>query len=167
MVNPPRVYGPGVESESNAVTKLVKLYIKGRWKIIPGNGKRTGSYVYVDDVVNGHILAMEKGRRSERYILSGVNASYDEFFDVLAKVSGKKRRLFQFPVWLMLASGNLMMVYAKLMSVPPLLTPKWIKKYFYDWSLDCSKAQRELDYTYISLEDGLRKTVEWVRKRDK
>ena len=46
IVNPPRIYGPGIESESNAVTRLVKLYVKGKWKILPGDGKRTGSYVH-------------------------------------------------------------------------------------------------------------------------
>jgi nucleoside-diphosphate-sugar epimerase len=163
IVNPPRVYGPGLESESNAVTKLVRLYIKGKWKILPGDGKRTGSYVYVDDVVNGHILAMEKGRKGERYILSGVNASYLEFFDELSKVSGRKAKLYPLPVSVMLISGYGMMGYTKLSGRAPLLTPKWIKKYLYDWSLSCEKAQRELGYTYISLKEGLQKTVDWIK----
>ena len=72
MVNPPRIYGPGIITESNAVTRLIKLYMAGKWKIMPGDGKRTGSYVYIDDVVNGHILAMQKGRAGERYNLGGV-----------------------------------------------------------------------------------------------
>lgn len=165
MVNPPRVYGPGVESESNAITKLVKLYIKGKWKIMPGDGKRTGSYVHVDDVVNGHILAMQKGRSGERYILSGVNASYIEFFDALASVSSKKVKLLRLPLWLMMASGYGMMAYTKITGKAPLLTPKWIRKYLYDWSLDCSKAQREFGYTYRSLEQGLQETVDWVKQQ--
>lgn len=165
IVNPPRVYGPGIESESNAVTKLVRLYINGKWKIMPGDGMRVGSYVHVDDVVNGHILAMRKGRGGERYILSGVNASYNEFFDVLAKVSGKKSTLYRLPVWAMLLAGYGMMGYTNLTGKPPLLTPKWIRKYLYDWSLSCEKAQQELGYTYRSLEEGLKDTVDWVRKQ--
>jgi nucleoside-diphosphate-sugar epimerase len=43
MVNPPRIYGHGIITESNAVTRLIKLYMAGKWKIIPGDGKRTGS----------------------------------------------------------------------------------------------------------------------------
>jgi nucleoside-diphosphate-sugar epimerase len=165
IVNPPRIYGPGIESESNAVTKLIKLYLKGKWKILPGDGKRMGSYVYVDDVVNGHILAMEKGRSGERYILSGVNASYNEFFNTLTKVSGKKVSLYPFPVSLMLTAGYTIMGYSKITGNPPLLTPKWIKKYFYDWSLNCEKAQRELGYTYRSLEEGLQQTVNWINQK--
>ena len=166
MVNPPRVYGPGVESESNAVTRLIKLYVRGKWRILPGDGKRTGSYVHVDDVVSGHILAMQKGRNGERYILSGVNASYIEFFDVLARVTGKKVNLFRLPVWMMTIAGYCMMVYTKITGRPPLLTPRWIKKYLYDWSLNCEKAQRELGYTYRSLEQGLQETVEWVKQNN-
>ena len=93
IVNPPRVYGPGIITESNAVTRLVKLYMAGKWKIMPGDGKRTGSYVYIDDVVNGHILAMQKGRSGERYTLGGENASYIEFFNLLATLTGKKINL--------------------------------------------------------------------------
>lgn len=166
IVNPPRVYGPGVESESNAVTRLVKLYVRGKWKIMPGDGKRTGSYVHVDDVVNGHILAMQKGRNGERYILSGVNASYIEFFEVLARVTGKKVNLFRLPVWIMTIAGYGMMAYTKITGNPPLLTPKWIRKYSYDWSLNCEKAQRELGYTYRPLEEGLRETVEWIKQNN-
>ncbi len=165
-VNPPRIYGPGIESESNAVTRLVKLYLKGKWKILPGDGKRMGSYVHVDDIVNGHVLAMEKGRSGERYILSGVNASYTEFFAVLRKVSGKKATLYPFPVWLMMIAGYSIMGYSKITGNPPLLTPKWIKKYLYDWSLSCEKAQRELGYTYRSLEEGLQQTVDWIKQNN-
>ncbi len=164
IVNPPRVYGPGVESESNAVTKLVKLYLAGKWKILPGDGKRTGSYVYIDDVVNGHLLAMQHGRSGERYILSGVNASYLEFFHVLASVTGKKLRLFPLPVWAMMLAGRAMQLRTALTGKAPLLTPKWIRKYLYDWSLDCGKARRELGYTYLPLQEGLQKTVDWLKQ---
>ena len=167
IVNPPRIYGPGIETESNAVTKLAKLYMQGKWKIMPGDGTKTGSYVYIDDIVNGHILAMQKGRSGERYILSGVNASYQEFFDTLGEVTGKKLKLINMPVWAMLIAGNAMMLRTKLTGKPPLLTPKWIKKYLYNWSLSCDKAKRELGYTYIPLKEGLEKTVKWIREQEK
>lgn len=167
MVNPPRVYGPGVESESNALTRMIKLYIQGKWRILPGDGKRLGSYVYIDDVVNGHILAMEKGRPGERYTLSGVNTSYSVFFDTIAKVAGKKNMLFPMPVWLMVIAGYGLMGYSKLTGKAPLITPKWIRKYLYDWSLSCEKAQQELGYTYRSLEEGLQQTIEWIRLNEK
>ncbi|HYK47201.1 MAG TPA: SDR family oxidoreductase [Parafilimonas sp.] len=163
IVNPPRVYGPGLITESNAVTRLIRLYMKGKWKIMPADGKRTGSYVYIDDVVNGHILAMQKGRSGERYNLGGVNASYIEFFDTLARITGKKNVLYKLPVRVMLVAGQALLSYSKVTGKRPLLTPPWIRKYYYDWSINSEKAQRELGYSFISLEDGLRKTVEWLR----
>jgi len=166
IVNPPRVYGPGIITESNAVTRLVKLYMAGKWKIMPGDGKRTGSYVYVDDVVNGHILAMQKGRSGERYSIGGVNASYIEFFDLLAKLTGKKISLIKLPVWIMMLAGNALQLYTNITGKPPLLTPPWIRKYYYDWNVSSEKAQRELGYTYISLEDGLKKTIDWLKKNN-
>jgi farnesol dehydrogenase len=165
MVNPPRIYGPGIITESNAVTRLIKLYMAGKWKIMPGDGKRTGSYVYIDDVVNGHILAMQSGRSGERYILGGVNASYNEFFELLAKIAGKKIKLIKLPVWAMMLAGNAIQLYTKISGKPPLLTPPWIKKYYYDWSLNSEKAQQELGYTYIPLEEGLQKTVDWLKQQ--
>lgn len=165
MVNPPRVYGPGIITESNAVTRLIRLYMAGKWKFMPGDGKRTGSYVYVDDVVNGHVLAMRKGRSGERYNFGGVNASYIEFFNLLAKLTGKKVSLIRLPVWAMMFAGNAMQIYTNITGKPPLLTPPWIRKYYYDWSMSSEKAQRELDYSFISLKEGLQKTIDWLNKQ--
>jgi len=165
IVNPPRIYGHGIITESNAVTRLIKLYMAGKWKITPGDGKRTGSYVYIDDVVNGHILAMQKGRSCERYILAGVNASYNEFFNLLANITGKKISLIKMPVWLMMLAGNAMQLYTNITGKPPLLTPPWIKKYYHDWSLSSEKAQHELGYSFIPLKEGLQKTVEWIKQQ--
>ncbi len=162
IVNPPRIYGPGLSSESNGLTNLIKRYLQGKWRIIPGDGKGIGSYVYIDDIIRGHILAMEKGRAGDRYILSGVNATYDEFFETLVKVSGIKKNLIKLPLPVMLFAGQLMLLSTKITGKPPLLTPKWIKKYSYNWALDCDKAINELGYSYISLEEGLSKTIQWM-----
>ena len=66
----------------------------------------------------------------------------------------------------MMGSGYVLIGYSKLTGKAPLLTPKWIKKYLYDWSLSCEKAQKELGYTYRSLEDGLQETVNWINKNN-
>ena len=165
IVNPPRVYGPGLMSESNAVTRLIDLYLKGKWRIMPGDGTKTGSYVYVDDVVSGHILAMERGRPGERYILGGANASYIDFFDTLAEVSGVRNKLIKVPVPAMTAFAGFQLLRTKFTGKAPLITPKWVRKYLYAWSLSSEKAQRELGYTYRSLEEGIRLTVESLRSK--
>jgi farnesol dehydrogenase len=139
----------------------------GKWKIMPGDGSSTGSYVYIDDIVQGHILAMQNGRSGERYALGGVNASYTEFFDALAKLTGKKIALIKLPVWAMVLAGNVLQFFSAITGKPPLLTPPWIRKYNYNWAIDCTKAQKELGYSFIGLEAGLQKTIEWLQQRRK
>ncbi|HSH20252.1 MAG TPA: NAD-dependent epimerase/dehydratase family protein, partial [Draconibacterium sp.] len=67
IINPPRVFGPGLLNKSNSVTILLKKYMEGTWRIIPGEGNAIGNYVFIDDVVNGHILAMQNGISGEKY----------------------------------------------------------------------------------------------------
>ena len=45
IVNPSRVYGPGFLNKSNSVTILIQKYIKGKWRIVPGDGSQIGNYV--------------------------------------------------------------------------------------------------------------------------
>jgi nucleoside-diphosphate-sugar epimerase len=48
IVNPSRVYGPGLLTESNGFTRLMRMYIGGHWKVKPCSGKSIGNYVYID-----------------------------------------------------------------------------------------------------------------------
>ena len=141
-VNPSRVYGPGLLSDSNGVTKMIRLYLQGKFRLIPGNGESTGNYVFIDDVVEGHIQAMEKGRAGERYILGGENASFNEFFNLLAAITGKQHRMFKIPIPVMNLAAKTMEIRANLTGAAPLLTPPWVKKYLFDWAHSTSKAER-------------------------
>lgn len=163
IVNPTRVYGPGPLNVSNSVTKLIKQYTEGKWKFIPGDGLSTGNYVFVDDVINGHILAMEKGRAGERYLLGGEDATYYELFDTIAEVGGKKYKLYNMPLGVLLAFGKIQLFLANTFGRQPLITPGWVRKYLYKWSVSSAKAEKELGYQITSLKDGVQKTVDWVR----
>lgn len=165
IVNPSRVYGPGVISESNGVTKMIDLYLKGKFRWLPGNGQSIGNYAFIEDVVDGHIRAMAFGKTGERYILGGTNASFQVFFDCLAEVSGCKRSMIKFPVPLMLAVAGIMEYWANLTGFAPLITPPWVRKYAYHWKLSTKKAEEELGYQPSSLSDGLEKTIKWLRQR--
>ncbi|MCC2590215.1 SDR family oxidoreductase [Chryseobacterium sp. MFBS3-17] len=164
MVNPPRIYGPGVEQESNSITKLLKQYDEGKWKIIPGNGEGIGSYVHVEDVARGHLLAMKHGKPGERYILSGENLSYNEFFRIIRKTTGKNYRLYKIPLPFMLLAGHMMVLREKLTGIPPLLTPKWIRKYNEHYALSSAKAEEELGYKFRKFEEGLKETYDIIKK---
>ena len=167
IVNPTRVYGPGLLSESNGVTRMIDRYCRGKWHFIPGNGNSVGNYVFVDDVVNGHIQAMAKGKTGEHYILGGENASYTMFFDNLSKVSGKKYRLFKLPLFMMLPVAYLLLFIAVLTHRRPLITPALVRKFNADFRVSSEKAEKTLGYDPRKLSDGLEKTIEWLKHREK
>ncbi len=162
-VNPSRVYGPGLLSDSNGVTRMIKLYADGKFRFLPGDGRSIGNYVFIDDVVDGHIKAMEQGRGGERYILGGENASFIDFFRTLSEVMEKEVRLFKLPIPIMHAAARLMEIRANLTGAPPLITPPFVKKYLYNWDLSSAKAKNELGYDPITLERGLTETVAWLK----
>jgi farnesol dehydrogenase len=169
VVHPTRVYGPGLIKESNSTTKLIKLYIKGRWPIIPGSGKSIGNYVFIDDVVQGHILAMERGTPGEKYILGGENISYHGFFNSLKKISQKKYLLLRLPFFIIMTFSQITKTLAKVFSFYPFITPEMAKKLNMNWIVSNKKASQELGYRPIPLEEGMKKTIQWLesRKNDK
>lgn len=164
IVNPTRVYGPGALSESNAVTRMIKLYALGKWHIIPGDGKCLGNYVLVEDVVSGHILAALQGCPGHRYALGGDNLTFDQFFETLTEVTGKRSWLIHLPVWLMISVAKIMEWQASVTGIPPLITAPWVKKYLNHWSLSSRKAMNELGYTHTSFREGVRLTLEWLKQ---
>jgi len=166
MVNPSRLYGPGLMNQSNSVTKMIDGYCKGSWRIIPGNGSKIGNYVFVDDVVNGHILAMKYGKSGERYILGGDNVTFNEFFKHLEEITSTKRYMIKLPVFVMLGASSLMVAIARLTGKEAMITPAWIKKYLHDWELSSEKATKELTYKITPLEVGMQKTIDWLKTKN-
>ena len=163
IVNPARVYGPGLDTGSNPVTKIIELYLKGRWRIIPGSGDDLGSYCYIDDVVDGHIAAMEKGQSGERYLFGGINVSFNEFIKRVKDISGDDRSLIHLPFSFLKMFSSGMLVWSKLTGLSPLITPDWIKRYDFHWALNSNKAVRELGYNIRPISEGLQNTITWLR----
>lgn len=163
IVNPTRVFGPGALSESNSVTRMIKLYALGKWHIIPGDGKCIGNYVLVDDVVNGHILAALSGRPGQRYALGGDNLTFDQFFQTLTEVTGKRSWLIHLPVGLMITAAKVMEWQTSVTGIPPLITAPWVKKYLNHWSLSSRKAMTDLGYISTPFVEGVKITLEWLK----
>lgn len=162
IVNPSRVFGPGPLNASNSVTKMINGYCTGKWRIIPGNGKKVGNYVFIKDVVRGHKLASEKGRAGERYILGGQNLSFSDFFSILGKLHDKRRKMINLPVFAMNAAAKFLEFQNKISGIPPVITAQWVTKYLHDWCLSSSKAEQELGYSITPFEIGVRKTMDWL-----
>lgn len=163
IVNPTRVFGPGLLSKSNSVTIMIKSYIKGIWRIIPGDGSQIGNYVYIDDVIKGHTMAMQKGIPGEKYILGGTNISYNEFFETLKQVSGKKHYLIHLPISIMMLISKFELFMAKTVGKRPLITPPWVERYLQNRPVSSKKAISELTYTTTLLPEAMRRTIQWLK----
>ena len=161
IVNPTRVFGPGYLNDGNSVTKLIDDYDRGRFPFLLNGGANVGNYVFVDDVVDGHILAMQKGKVGERYILGSENISLKGFFEVVARLKGKKT--FQMSATMipkMVAWGY--QKRADWFSIAPQISPGWLNTFLADWSFDCDKARRQLGYCPMPLNEAIHRTYRWV-----
>lgn len=162
VVNPSRVYGPGQASESAALNKMFQQYAAGKWRIIPGNGNSVGNYVFIDDVVQGHLLAMAHGKPGERYILGGENYSFNQLFALLAELTQRRYRMLHFPLPVMLGIAHTQQFLADTLKLRPLITPPFVRKYLNDWPLSSQKAEQELGYQITPLPTGLEATLRWL-----
>ena len=165
IVNPTRVFGPGLQSESNSVTKLLDQYRCGSFPFLLNWGRNIGNYGFIDDVVQGHILAMERGRIGERYILGGENITLTELFQMADSVDGKKR--FQLKIfWLIpMLVAYYLELQAKCFGIYPSITPGWVRTFLVDWTFSCEKAERELGYNITPFKEAIRQTCQWLDEK--
>lgn len=163
IVNPSRIYGPGPLTRGNSLTRIMDLYIRGLWRILPGTGKSIGNYVFIDDVVEGHILAGAKGKSGERYILGGENLSFSELFFITGEVAGKQRKMISLSAGIMKNAARTIKVISPVFNVPPLITEEWIDKYTHDAVISSGKAARQLGYAITPFRTGAQKTISWLR----
>jgi farnesol dehydrogenase len=164
IVNPTRVYGPGLLSVSNGVTKMIKMYLKDNWRYLPGNGYQYGNYVFVEDVVTGLLLAMERGKPGERYILGGENLTYRQLFQLVRENSNIKRKLFPVPLLLMLIFAAVIKSLSRITGRPPLIVPELVRKFNHHWIVSSEKAIREIGYNPVTADKGIGMTVNWIKE---
>ncbi len=162
VVSPTRIYGPYLMGESSSFTLLIEKYVKRNWKFIPGNGEKIGNYIFIDDVIEGHIQAMNIGVNGESYLLAGINCTYNEFFKHLKEASKKDYKLYHTPLWIQLIYGYIQLFKASIFKVNPSVVPKWIKRGNYNWEVSSLKMNEKLKVKTTSLEEGMRKTVAWT-----
>jgi dihydroflavonol-4-reductase len=160
IVNPAAPVGVG-DHKPTQTGRMIVDFLNGRMPAYVDTGL---TIVDVDDVANGHLLAMDKGKIGERYILGGENLSLKQVLDILSEVSGRPEVRARIPqavalAWAYIDTG-LTRLYPKHI---PAATPDAVrvstkKEYF-----SSTKARRELGYTFIPAREALRKAVEWYR----
>jgi farnesol dehydrogenase len=162
LVNPTRVYGPGKMTEGNSVSLMIDQYDRGLLPILLHRGVNVGNYVFIDDLVRGHILAMERGRIGDRYILGGENASLKHFYEIIDEISGKPHLQFNLPPGAARFYGRTLKFLAETFGMYPQITSGWVETFLQEWAFSCAKAERELGYTITPLKEGIRQTYIWL-----
>jgi farnesol dehydrogenase len=162
-LNPTRVFGPGLMCESNSVSKMIASWLKGRWRLIPGDGNQKGNYIFIEDVIEGHILAMEKGKAGEKYILGGENISYNEFFKQLSILTGENHTMLHIPLPVMLFAARVSTALAWIGTDKTFITPSLVRKFNHNFIVSSEKAMKDLGFKPAKLKEGFEKTIEWIK----
>ncbi len=162
IVHPTRVYGPGPLNDANGVTRLVDLYLRGRFRVRIADGNVRANYVHAADVAWGIARAAERGRPGGHYVLGGSNVSMQEFLQLVTRISGVRRTVVPLPPAVALAVAHAACAWGRLGGHTS-LTPDWVRVFLNDLPFDVRPARVDLDYRPRNLETGLRETIAWLR----
>lgn len=118
--------------------------------------------VDVDDVVEGHVLAMQKGRSGEKYILAGENVTYEQLFTMLAEVTGLPSPGGKIGKGTAELVGKLLELRARITGKEPDFTYREVRDFAdaFSW-VTSKKAETELGYTHRPLRRALARAVQW------
>jgi farnesol dehydrogenase len=164
ILYPGVIYGPGELTAGNIVVNLIRQYLNRKLPGLLGDGSKHWNYGYIDDVVTGHILALEKALPGSRYILGGENASIQSFINLLEELSSVPAPKWYIPFWLAKTTSAGEELLAYLFNRSPQNTRGTIEIYKHDWTYTSAKAEQELGYSHLSLREGLSRTLEWLKE---
>jgi nucleoside-diphosphate-sugar epimerase len=156
MLNPSGVYGPTPSPTPSFENEVFEPVVRKRLPAVPPGG--TG-YAFVEGVAAGHLLAAEKGKDGERYILADGYADFRELAETAKRIAGRGRVPPRMPVPVAKAVANLGAGLSRLTRRPPLLPKGQLEYILWQARPDSSKAQRELGWKITPLDEGVRKTL--------
>jgi dihydroflavonol-4-reductase len=156
ITNPGFAIGPG---DVHRVSSWpVEEYLRGRLRFTVDGGL---SYVDARDIAVGHVLAEERGRSGERYILTNDdgNLSHRDFFALVGRVTGRRR------MQLHLSTGILRPALraGTALRLPLPLDDQELASSSHWWFYTAAKARAELGFTVRPIEETVRDTAEWLR----
>jgi dihydroflavonol-4-reductase len=119
---------------------------------------------HVDDVAAGHVLAMEKGKVGERYILGGQNASLRQLLGEIAGLTGRRAPILGLPRRPLYPLAFASEAMARLSGREPFLTRDALEMASHHMFFDSAKAERELGYSARPYTEGLAEALAWFRQ---
>jgi dihydroflavonol-4-reductase len=113
---------------------------------------------------SGHVAALEKGKSGERYILGGENLTLKQILDKLGKITGLASPKIKLPYVFAFAAGVVdEAVTGRMMRREPRATVETVRMGKKKMFASSDKAERELGWKIVPVEDALRRAVDWFR----
>jgi nucleoside-diphosphate-sugar epimerase len=157
MVNPAGVYGPGPTRGGSLEEDLFRPLVRRKLPAVPPGGM---GVCFTEGVAAGHLLAAEKGKHRQRYILCDRHVTMRELCDTVVQVAGRGRvppKLSPTAARALSGAGELV---SRAIKKPPRMPGGQLTFLLWDAAPDSTKAQEELGWEPTALEAGLRRTLE-------
>lgn len=158
-VNPSSVQGPGRASGNG---KILIDYLNGK---LPVFVDVPISVVDIADTVSGHLLAAERGRAGERYVLNGATVPARNALEILTGVTGVRQRVRMAPPALARGVAAIAESRGRLRGKTSSMCRARMRTILHGHRYDGSRATRELGLEYTPLAETFRRTVDWAREQ--
>ncbi|MGH6634618.1 MAG: hopanoid-associated sugar epimerase [Gammaproteobacteria bacterium] len=161
IVNPSTPIGPR-DVKPTPTGRMVLDAATGRMPAYVDTGLNV---VHVDDVAEGHLLAFERGRIGERYILGGHNMTLRQILEYVARIIGGKPPRIRLPQGVILPFAYLSEAWARVSKAhtPPRLTVAGVRMSKKRMFFTSGKAERELAYRFRAAEQAFEEAIAWFR----
>ena len=157
ILNPSGVYGPGPSASVSFDKGMFEPLVRKRLPALPPGG--TG-LAFTGGVASGHLLAAEKGKPGERYILADTYSEFRALAETVVEVAGRGRVPPVMPVAVAKAFAAAGEGISRVIRRPPMLARDQLKYFLWQAHPDSSKAQRQLGWAPTPLAEGVRRTLE-------
>ncbi|MGE3150413.1 MAG: hopanoid-associated sugar epimerase [Pseudorhodoplanes sp.] len=159
IVNPSTPVGP----RDVRPTPTGRIIVEAAVGRIPGFVDTGLNLVHVDDVAEGHLAALEKGRIGERYILGGQNVLFSDMLSDIAGLVGRRAPRMRIPRTLIMPVAYAAEAVARVTGDEPFVTRDGLRMAKYRMFFNSAKAENELGYRARSYREGLVDAIDWFR----
>lgn len=160
MVHPSTPVGPG-DRKPTPTGKIVVDFLNRRMPAYLDTGL---NLIHVKDAAAGHVLAMERGRIGEKYILGNRNLTLAEIFLLLQNISGIPAPRLRLPYKPVLYLARFCEMLSRATKREPAIPLEGVKMAARHMFFDAGKARRELGLPQTPVENALQEAVEWFRE---
>ncbi len=157
IVNPTTPVGPG-DVKPTPTGQFIVDFLNGRMPAYVNTGL---NLIDVEDVAEGHVLALHQGRIGERYILGNRNLSFHDVLAMLGQITGRDAPRVRLPLWFALGAAYANEAAARMTGKPPRIPVAAVRTAHKVRHFDCSKAIQELGLPQTPIEEALQKAVDW------